>query len=288
MLIDRKSRPWIVTCLVIFIAATVAYIVYVKRSLHGPHGGSGVGLAYGFVGSLMILFVMALALKKRLRTLRIGKAYTWVQGHVWLGLLAYPMILYHAGFTWGGLLTQVLMWAFTIVVLSGVVGLILQQYVPTKLLHDVPNETIFEQIDHIIAQLRHDAETMVEAAVARRSQVKFEVEVVPAGGQAAAMAPESAEGEQYLRAFYQEEIAPVLNPRFPWGKGIAAEEASAAAFRQLRGMVPPALYETVDDLRSLVDERRQLERQRRLHRSMHAWLFVHVPVSYAMFVLSII
>src|SRR3954468_369717 len=188
MLIDRKSRPWIVTCLVIFIAATVAYIVYVKRSLHGPHGGSGVGLAYGFVGSLMILFVMALALKKRLRTLRIGKAYTWLQGHVWLGLLAYPMILYHAGFRWGqgptmGLsagmshvewqtpgLTWVLMWIFTFVVITGVLGLILQQYVPTKLLRDVPKETIYEQIDHVVRQLRDEAAELVAGAVSRKAQ----------------------------------------------------------------------------------------------------------------------
>src|SRR4051812_14652911 len=121
MLIDRKSRPWIVGCLVIFVVATVAYIIYAQRSLHGPRGGSLIGLAYGIVGSAMILFVMALALKKRWRTLRVGRTHTWLQGHVWLGLLAYPMILYHAGFAFGGVMTQVLMWCFTIVVLSGVI-----------------------------------------------------------------------------------------------------------------------------------------------------------------------
>ena len=289
MLIDRKSRPWIVGSLVIFIAATVAYIIYAKRSLNGPRGGSLVGLIYGVVGSAMILFVMALALKKRLRTLRVGRTYTWMQGHVWLGLLAYPIILYHAGFAWGGLLTQVLMWAFTIVVISGVVGIILQQYIPTKLLRDVPNETIFEQIDHVTAQLRDEARGLVEAAVARKTQVKFEVEVVPAGGAVAvAPPPESAEGEQYLRAFFQQEIEPVLADRFPRGAGLAAEDACNVGFRQLRGMVPPSLYETVDDLKSIVDERRQLERQRLLHRTLHGWLLVHVPLSYAMIVLSVV
>src|SRR3954447_17279091 len=97
MLIDRKSRGWVVACLVIFIVATVLYIPYQRRSLTGPKGSSWYGLAYGIVGSAMILFVMALAIKKRMRTLRIGRAHTWLQGHVWLGLLAYPMILYHAG-----------------------------------------------------------------------------------------------------------------------------------------------------------------------------------------------
>src|SRR3954464_10561398 len=101
MLIDRKSRGWVVACLVIFVVATVLYIPYARRSLTGPKGGSWYGLAYGIVGSAMILFVMALAIKKRFRTLRIGRAHTWLQGHVWLGLLAYPMILYHGGLRWG-------------------------------------------------------------------------------------------------------------------------------------------------------------------------------------------
>ena len=41
------------------------------------------------------------------------------------------------------------------------------------------------------------------------------------------------------------------------------------------------------DLRAIVDERRELERQRRLHLWLHAWLFVHVPLSYAMLVFTV-
>jgi hypothetical protein len=35
-----------------------------------------------------------------------------------------------------------------------------------------------------------------------------------------------------------------------------------------------------------VDERRELERQRRLHLWLHGWLFVHVPLSYAMLIFT--
>lgn len=287
MLIDRKSRPWIVVSLLLFVAATVVYIPY-ARGLKGAHGGSLYGLAYGVVGSAMILFVMALAVKKRIRTLRVGRAHTWLQGHVWLGLLSYPMILYHAGFAWGGHLTQILMWLFTFVVLSGVLGIIFQQYLPTKLLRDVPKETIYEQIDHVTAQLREEAGELVAAAVSRRTQEAYELEVVPAGTVALAPPPESVEAEQVIKAFYDQEIVPVLADRFPRRARLSASDASFAAFRNLRDIVPASLRETVDDLESVVDERRQLERQRRLQHVLHGWLWVHVPLSYAMFLLSVV
>lgn len=289
MLIDRKSRPWIVFALVLFLISTALYIPYARKSVTGPHGGSWPGLAYGIGGSLIIVFAMALALKKKvLRTMRIGRAYTWLQGHVWLSLVSYPMILYHAGFAWGGTLTQVLMWAFTIVVISGAIGVILQQYIPTKLLRDVPRETIYEQIHHIVTQLRSEADEIVAAAVQRKEQTAFEREVVPAGAVLTVPALESTEGEQLLQAFYTEEVQPLLNDKFPASSRLSAEEPAAAAFRSLRDAVPVPLREAVDDLKSIVDERRQLDRQRRLHHVLHGWLFVHVPASYVMFALAII
>jgi hypothetical protein len=312
MLIDRKARGWIVATLVLFLASTVLYIIYYHWSytgrlgVKGPSGGSWVGLGYGIAGSAMILFAMALALKKRFRTLRVGRAYTWMQGHVWLGLLAYPMILYHAGFRWGqgptvGLssgmshfdwqtpgLTWVLMWIFTFVIITGVLGLILQQYVPTKLLRDVPKETIYEQIDHVVEQLRAEAAELVAGAVSRKAQEAYEMEVVPAGAVALAPPPESVQAEQVIKAFYDQEVVPLLADRFPRGRSLSASDASIAAFRNLREVVPGSLRETVDDLESIVDERRQLDRQRRLQHVLHGWLLVHVPLSYAMFILAIV
>ena len=41
----------------------------------------------------------------------------------------------------------------------------------------------------------------------------------------------------------------------------------------------------LDRLRGLCDEARQLAVQQRLHRLLHTWLFVHAPLSLALFVL---
>jgi hypothetical protein len=60
---------------------------------------------------------------------------------------------------------------------------------------------------------------------------------------------------------------------------------SEALFAELRRLVPPAHHETLADLAHICEERRQLALQARLHRWLHGWLLVHVPVSYALLLL---
>ena len=55
----------------------------------------------------------------------------------------------------------------------------------------------------------------------------------------------------------------------------------------MRTLVPPALAESVDDLADICEERRQLRAQERLHRVLHGWLFVHVPLTMALMALSV-
>jgi hypothetical protein len=65
-----------------------------------------------------------------------------MRGHIWLGILSVPMILFHSGFQIGGTLTTILMLLFLIVVLSGIFGLVVQQYLPTMMMNQVKMETI--------------------------------------------------------------------------------------------------------------------------------------------------
>src|ERR1700742_4620442 len=71
--------------------------------------------------------------RNRVPTWRLGRAKSWMRGHLWLGLLALPMILFHGGFHFGGTLTRVLMWLLIITVASGVDGALLQDSIPKKM-----------------------------------------------------------------------------------------------------------------------------------------------------------
>ena len=293
MLINKDSRPWILTCLVLLGAVVYAYFGvpgWGHRRLDGPSGGTAEGLIFGFAGFAMMLFALLLGARKRVRTMRIGRAYWWTQGHVWFGLLSFPVILLHGGFKpefWGGTLTQVIMWAFVAVWVSGIVGLILQQIMPTRLLNHVPMETVYEQLDHIIAQLRSEAAGIVRSATDKTEEQAYEVEAVPAGA-ATAVAPArtGTEAEAKLATFYQAQVEPVLADRIPKTAMLRSERASAQAFSQLRDTMPPALKKPVDELAELVEQRRQLARQKSLHHVLHGWLFVHVPLSYGLMALA--
>jgi hypothetical protein len=288
MIIDRNSRPWIVAILAIFVAATAYYLYYAAHAPEGPRGSSVPGLVYASVGSAMMLFAMLLSFRKRFRTLRIGRTFWWTQGHVWLGLLSYPIIIYHAGgLHWGGTLTQVIMWLFTVIVISGIVGIVLQNYIPRSMLRDVQMETIFEQIGHVTEQLQGEARTIVQTVSRRPEREAFAVEVVPAGGGTALLAAEqSVDGAAILTAFYEQDVKPFLVEKVPKDSPLLTQQGFEAAFAVTKQALPQTLHQTLADLQSIVEERRQIEKQRRLHIALHCWLLVHVPLSFALLVLA--
>jgi hypothetical protein len=295
MLINKDSRGWILVCLLLLAGACVVSFVipgYGQHRLDGPSGGTVEGLILGAAGYAMMVFALLLGARKRVRTMRIGRAYWWTKGHVWLGLVSFPIILLHGGFKanfWGGPLTQAVMWVFVAVWVSGIVGLVIQQIMPTRLLTGVPMETIYEQIDDIVRQLRADAEQIVKTVQQKTQETPFEVDAVPAGAVATAAAPARVGTEaEKLAGFYRAQVEPILARRIPATATLAREREATAAFSQLRDLMPPALKKPVDDLAEICEERRQLARQKRLHHVLHGWLFVHVPLSYGLMVLATI
>ncbi len=297
MIVDRTHRGWVLAGLGIFVLSLVLYTVVRVRSLNPPTGGTATGLLFGFVGYGLMLYAGALGLRARRPTWRLGRAETWMKGHVWLALLAYPIIFLHAGFAFGGPLTIVLMVLFTIVTASGILGVVLQNILPRVMTDRVPLETIFEQVDHVLQQMRSEADHLVmsvanpeEAAAAdaaaavgkrpppsaRRAQVRSQVAV-------AAPPPEEA---QALKEFYDREVQPFLYDKAGRTTSLNNPAKAAIVFAQLRTRVPAALHPVVDDLEAICDERRQLRIQTRLHYWLHAWLLVHVPLSVVLLLLS--
>src|SRR5205085_6842309 len=61
-------------------------------------------------------------------------------------------------------LTRVLMWMFTVVFVSGVLGAVLQHYLPRMQTERLPMETIYEQIDRVRGQLAQEAWKTIEQA----------------------------------------------------------------------------------------------------------------------------
>ena len=161
MLIDRTHKPWIAGCTLVVASAASAYWAMSKQSMHGPTGGSVLGLIFGIGGSLLMIFAALLAVRKRLPTWRVGSAQFWLRGHLWLGTLGFVLILFHAGFHWGGLLENLLWISFGLVVATGFAGVALQQVIPRLLTTRVPLETMVAQIPFLSQTMQFRADQLV-------------------------------------------------------------------------------------------------------------------------------
>jgi hypothetical protein len=235
------------------VASAVIYGFHATRTPGGPRGGSAIGLAFGIAGYAAMLFAGLLGARKKVPVWRIGRAQTWMRGHLWLGLLSLPLILFHAGFAMRGPLTGVLMALLFVVIASGILGAVLQHYVPSLLTAQVPLETIYEEIPHIRTQLREEADELVASATQIEEDHVHKVR---------------------FRELYESRIRPQL------------ENPPVGLMDPLRPLAAPAFREVLDDLESICEEQRQLTRQRRFYHWLHAWLLVHVPLSIVLLILG--
>src|ERR1700680_5309343 len=124
MRIDSPQRTWAIASVTIFGVSLIAYIIYAHNSIQGARGGSSAGLTFGILGFAFMLFAALLGARKRVPVWRVGRAQAWMRGHLWLGALSLPIILFHGGFHFGGALTRVLMWLPIVAVVSGLFGVL--------------------------------------------------------------------------------------------------------------------------------------------------------------------
>ena len=162
MRIDESHRPWAWRRSP-FWQWPFLYMCRCALYLPGGLGGnSWPGLVYGSLGYGMMLYAGLMGARKNRPLWRMGRAQAWMRGHLWMGALSFPMILLHAGFRARGPLTMVLMTLLTITFLSGILGALLQHFVPKRLTASVELETIYEQIPQVREQLRQEASGIIE------------------------------------------------------------------------------------------------------------------------------
>jgi len=284
VLIDATHRKWLIASLIILGASTFVYIAYAASSPAGPTGGSATGLTFGIVGFGFMIFAGLLAARKKVAIWRLGRAQAWLRGHLWLGLLSLPMIFFHAGFQFGGVLTKVLMILLITVVASGLFGAALQHYMPRMMTSEVPMETIFEQIDHVRGQLVAEADALVDGVCGPAQTEHFTL----SGGGAVALATAVPAAVLPLRDFYTRQLRPFLLHHDRRNQTLSARDDSTRLFQGLRTVLPSSAHDATRKLEEICEEERQLRRQVGMHHLLHGWLLLHVPLSLALLLLGCI
>jgi hypothetical protein len=179
-------------------------------------------------------------------------------------------------------------------------------------LSDVPAETIYSQIDHVVGQYAAEADRLVQAtcgpeigpegavieshaASDREENVQFLVvgAVRSAGGVQGKVlstrAPSAPVPQaEPLRSFFRQAVRPYLLAGRRSGSSLGNPTQAATIFQEIRTRLPVPSHETVSALEDLCSQRRQLDLQARIHCWLHSWLWFHLPLSAALIVLMFV
>jgi hypothetical protein len=313
----RIHGYWCLLTVVATAAAVAWYVLYGfgAGSWSWPSGASPPGFAFGVLGGLIILFEMLLWPRKAWwRGWRLGPTKTWMVAHIWLGLLALPLLVLHGGWHFdvtASTLAAVIMWLLVLVVASGAFGLLIQNIVPRLMLENVPAETIHAQIGHILDLHRREAERLVavtcgsapgreagnggfSAKRANDSSSSMSVATLRRVGWVQGkvaqpgIEPVRVPNSEALLAFYQDQIEPFLRATSVAKHSLGSSPQADRLFRELKIRLRAEAHPVVDRLAGLCDQRRQFDLEARLHTWLHAWLGVHVALSVALVLLMFV
>ncbi len=257
--LSYRGGRWLWISLIISVALCLHYLDYQSRML--AWGGSTIGLIYGLFGTIIILILMYLGIRKRSYASRMGTLKGWVSAHVALGLLTLLIIPLHAGFRFGFDVHTLAFVLLAIVVLSGIFGVVLYQAIPVRLTK-YETELQSDKVDKEIARLLSEI----------RAQIKDKSDA--------------------LVSLYQQEVTAMgaVKPK-GWSLlfGGSGGDLLAQRTAQLSTWIPKIPVEdqpTFQSVSQLLLKKTQLEmhllKQMKLRNAMQAWLYLHVPVSIAM------
>ncbi|SRR5581483_2410313 len=262
MPVARSGRLWRVIFAVLLVTVVA---VYFRQARDGfPHGGSPIGLFYGTLGYLLILLLAFFGIRKRWYRSRLGTLESWLQSHIYLGVLVLIILLLHTGGRFHDTIAVATLALVAIVVLSGIFGAILYVTIP-RVLTEVETNLTLEQISE---QLNQMAKSMARVA-SGRSQ------------------PFQRIHDQLIRESTPGAFA-------GWRLLFSStrhKNQTPSDWANLLGLVPRAEQ---DDLRQLLVVSRQrkellirLRFQQKYKNLLEAWLYVHVPFTIALIVFAI-
>lgn len=258
------ARRWVQRpeWLAAFLGATAVLLLVfaVNLLVAAPRAGSPWGLTYGTLATLLLAAVSLLAIRRRTVRWGLGRTQTWVQLHVYGGTLFLLLVLMHSGFRWpGGTLERWLLVLSLWVAGSGVVGVAFRKWLPRVLASALTTEVLFERIPELAATLRERAEELAR------------------------------EAPSPVRDLHRRSLAPLLAaPRFRWIYFADVTGGIANRLRELDYLaerLPAEERRTLDELRSVVRTKLELDAHYTLQRPLRWWLYGHVPPSLALLVL---
>lgn len=222
--------------------------------------GGTLGVLYGIAGLGAMTTMLGYSLRKRLRPLRrFGRLSSWLDFHIWCGIVGPLFILLHSALKVGGLIA-IAFWSMVAVALSGVVGRFLYAQIPRTAAGDQLSLDEARDLDSaLVARLRDQSGVSGEALA----------ELLDDGGR--------REPRTVLAALAGIALEPLRIRR------------RLARFPRAHPEVPRAAFAR---LRSAARQRALLQRRlafwHRLHELFHYWHVAHKPFALLMYLFAAI
>jgi len=242
-------------------ALAVSLIFFYGTSLRDPAFLDGWLLAVG------MLVLTLYNLRKKMPAVPLLSASAWLQIHVHVGILCALLFLIHTEFRLPNGMLEMLIWiVFVLVIVSGGIGLFLSRQLPARL-NARGERVIFERIAGLQAKLANEARDL-----------------------AVRMAQES--GSRATADFYDNRLhAYLTNSRNFWCHLFGSDAAmrrQRAAIKELHRYQDANGRAILNELDAIVVAKDNLEHQHALQFALKIWLFVHIPLTYSVLLLSVV
>ncbi len=219
---------------------------------------------YGLLG--MCVFLALYNVRKKLTFLPLGRSATWLQFHIYVGLLTAVVFAVHIGFRIpNGTFEVCLAIAYLAVFLSGVAGLILSRIIPPRLASR-GEEVIFERIPVFIRRLREEVEGLVMQCI-----TEADTSAVP--------------------TFYVDNLKPFFDrPRHYCSHLVHSTRPLHRILTDLEAQhrylndTELGLVEQIEDRVRMKDD---LDYHHAMQRTLKSWMFIHIPLTYSLLVLAV-
>jgi len=262
----------------------VSLFAYIWHEPVGPpNGGSWLGYTLGTIGALLILWLMYFGVRKRRFRSNLGSTRGWLSAHVYLGTSLVLIALWHSGFQFGWNIHTLALVLMFVVIASGFFGVYAYLRYPSLMTQNRENATrdaMLEEIrelDKSALQLADQVDKQIHDVVLRSIQ-----RTKLGGGVWDQLNARDASDMALLKL---REAVLNYTPERPKTTGSSAtmvmmvDFLASGAANDKQGEALRKLLDTMSRKRSLAS---RVARDIQLQALMEVWLYLHVPLSFAL------
>jgi hypothetical protein len=251
----HANHRWLKVAGVLSLICVLAYALVDQQPR--PNGGTWLGYTLGTMGALLIVWLSFIGIRKRAMTPGRWSLKGWTSAHVYLGLALIVVATLHCGFQFGWNVHTLAYALMMLVILSGIYGVIAYAMLPRALSEGRGGLTEREMIENvrvIDAQLHDAAQPLAQGDAEKLLAVM---------------------AEDPLRASVWQR----LSGQYPR----CATRAALAHFGQYAGGGDASLGKLSVLLQRRFSALEMMRRHMRTKALLTVWLYVHVPVTIALF-----